>query len=385
MKLTEVSRTSSPPLGDIRQELLERGESSRGLKSNKIETEATSENKVSKELLTDLLVDLGLVGVALTEAVSKLSGSSVSEVVTWLENRKQQDYVFSGLSHFTNASVDMIPSSTSGKREGSLKGSFKGGGGSVKSRASSAKGSVRATSTNGGSVRGSVTSNKGSAKGSATSATSAKGASKGSSKNNPMKTIEKLKSNTYAEDAKTEKNGKKHVVADDQDLDTSWGMANLSLSPLVELSDSSDSDYSQSSPVVSDSEEAESDYEEEQRRRRGGSSRRIGNTQREPPRETVRETPREILYKAEEEDEEEDEEEEEYDEGEYSGDEDDDEDNTSPTSPTSPKPPFNAFTHSNGKTPPKSEPDLAKIEEDEAEYDEDDEFEEPAPEGTEIH
>ena len=71
-----------------------------------------NENKIDKELLSELLLDLGLSGSTLNDNVTKLSELSISDIISWLEKRKQQNHIFSGLAHFLNSSIDQIPSQT---------------------------------------------------------------------------------------------------------------------------------------------------------------------------------------------------------------------------------------------------------------------------------
>ena len=54
-----------------------------------------NENKIDKELLSELLLDLGLSGSTLNDNVTKLSELSISDIISWLEKRKQQNHIFS--------------------------------------------------------------------------------------------------------------------------------------------------------------------------------------------------------------------------------------------------------------------------------------------------
>ena len=157
---------SLSPLGDLKQEILARTESVKELKTSKTERDhnnnnnnnnnnssSSTENKIDKELLTELLMDLGLAGSALNENITKLSEISVADMVTWIEKREQQNYIFSGLSHFTNSSIDQIPSQTTAV-------SGKSGSGVSSSNLNWVEGSVKSCKT---------ISAKGSAKGSAKS------------------------------------------------------------------------------------------------------------------------------------------------------------------------------------------------------------------------
>ena len=91
----------------------------------------STESKIEKEILLELLMDLGLTDSALQESITKLSNSSMTEIIQWLQTRKQKDYIFSGLSHFSTSTTDHIPAATSTTNfkignnwmEGSVKGS----------------------------------------------------------------------------------------------------------------------------------------------------------------------------------------------------------------------------------------------------------------------
>ena len=107
-----ASVSSSSPLGEIKKEILSRAQNSRKVK-NKTK-EVTVESKVEREVLIDILIDLGHVGGALQNNVARLSGSTVSDLASWILQQKEKDIVFSGLSHFRNT-TDPIPHYTESK------------------------------------------------------------------------------------------------------------------------------------------------------------------------------------------------------------------------------------------------------------------------------
>lgn len=200
-------------------------------------------------------------GSALKACLTRLTGSTVTDVAKWVQERKERDCVFSGLSHFSPVETDNGPgqiyadsevssarthdkmyeresassktnnskaSSTRGKGQGSLAGGGGGGGGSV---TSSGRGSGKG---------GSGKSNKSIEKLKAVqNATALKVADSRVDTRRPK--LEKSNSEDFTDDA-------------DADVDLNRRRRNV-LSPVPELSQSS-SGYS-SSPALSDSEEEE--------------------------------------------------------------------------------------------------------------------------------
>jgi hypothetical protein len=256
-KRTAASRSASSPLEDIRQEILRRAEAYRASKNMKAEA-GSSESRVEKEILIDLLIDMGQVGVALKTTVARLSGATVSELSSWIQARMENDSMFSGLSHFTDPSSDDILRST-GKAHSTTS--------SVKSKIESAScktNNSRASSTHGRSFKGPITS-VGSVPGGLS------GISSPGSGGTLAKATDKLKATAQVAESRvdrrvdTQRGKKLQVITEDYSDEAeadSDAIGGTLLSPVVELSGSS-SGYSSSSPALSDSEEEYQDRRED--------------------------------------------------------------------------------------------------------------------------
>jgi hypothetical protein len=256
-KRTAASRAASSPLEDIRQEILRRAEAHRASKNMKAEASGT-ESRVEKEILIDLLIDMGQVGAALKTTVARLSGATVSELSSWIQDRMESDSMFSGLSHFTDPSNDDIPRST-GKARSTAS--------SVKSKIDSAScktNNSRASSTNGRSFKGPIIG-VGSVPGGIS------GISNSGSGGTIVKATDKVKATAQVAESRvdrrvdTQRGKKLQVITEDYsdeaeaDSDAIGGALH---SPVVDLSGSS-SGYSSSSPALSDSEEEYQERREE--------------------------------------------------------------------------------------------------------------------------
>lgn len=221
----------------------------------------TSDSKVEKDVLTDILTELGQVGSALKACLTRLTGSTVTDVAKWVQERKERDAVFSGLSHFSPVETDNGPGQIYADSEVSSARTHDKM--YERESASSKTNNSKASSTRGkGPGQGSIAGGGGG--GSVTS--SARGSGKGGSgKSN--KSIEKLKavqnatalkvadSRVDTRRPKMEKSNSEDFTDDaDADIDVNRRRRNV-LSPVPELSQSS-SGYS-SSPALSDSEEDE--------------------------------------------------------------------------------------------------------------------------------
>ena len=222
----------------------------------------TSESKVEKDVLIEILTDLGQVGSALKTCLIRLTGYTVSEVGTWIQERKDRDGVFSGLSHFSPVETDNIPGQSYAddseiSRSSSVRTHDKM---YERESASSKTNNSKASSTRG---KGGQGQGSGSVTGGGSVASSARGGSGkgGSGKSN--KSIEKLKQIQNATalkttDSRLEARRPKSDIAmtddfiDDNDTDVDRRRRNV-LSPVPEMSQSS-SGYS-SSPALSDSED----------------------------------------------------------------------------------------------------------------------------------
>jgi hypothetical protein len=112
---------------DYRQEIIERIESvtstsvnnsnpNSNLYSNFYSNPDSNPNlnlhiKVDIEVITNLLMDLGLVGDELEVQIKNLLNRSVSDILLWLEKRRKEDYLLTSLSNFTGDLLgDDIPS-----------------------------------------------------------------------------------------------------------------------------------------------------------------------------------------------------------------------------------------------------------------------------------
>ena len=256
-KRTASSPSSSAPATDVRQEMIYRIESHRALKGLKNDT-VTSDSKVEKDVLADILTELGQVGSALKACLTRLTGSTVTDVAKWVQERKERDALFSGLSHFSPVETDNGPGQiyadsevSSARTHDKMYERESASSKTNNSKASSTRGKGQGSIAGGGG--GSVTS-------------SARGSGKGGSgKSN--KSIEKLKavqnatalkladSRVDTRRPKMEKSTSEDFQDDtDADVDVNRRRRNV-LSPVPELSQSS-SGYS-SSPALSDSEEEE--------------------------------------------------------------------------------------------------------------------------------
>lgn len=255
-KRTAASRAASSPLEDIKQEILRRAETHRASRNMKAEA-GSSESRVDKEILIDLLIDMGQVGATLKSTVARLSGATVSELSSWIQDRMESDSMFSGLSHFTDPSSDDIPRSVGRARSTAS---------SVKSKIESAScktNNSRASSSNGMKGQG-PPSSVGSVTGSVSGI-----ASLGSG-GAVVKVAEKLKVTAQVADSRMDRRvdvqrGKKlQVITEDysDEAEADSDTCNTLLSPVVELSGSS-SGYSSSSPALSDSEEEYQDRRED--------------------------------------------------------------------------------------------------------------------------
>ena len=222
----------------------------------------SSESRVEKEILIDLLIDIGQVGAALKASVARLSGATISELSSWIQDRMESDSMFSGLSHFTDPSNDDIPRSTGGGLARSTTSSVK----SKIESASCKTNNSRASSSNGKSLKG---------QGSVSSVGSVTGGMSSTANQGSggaiAKATDKLKASAQTADNRVDRRvdtqrGKKLQVitedySDEAEADSDALCATL-LSPVVELSDSS-SGYSSSSPALSDSEEEYQDRRED--------------------------------------------------------------------------------------------------------------------------
>ena len=252
---TAASPSSSAPISDVRQEIIFRLESYRAQKGLKNDT-MTSDSKVEKDVLIEILTDLGQVGSALKVCLNRLSGLTVSEVATWIQERKDRDGVFSGLSHFSPVETDNIPGQSYAEDSEISRSS------SVRTHDKMYERESASSKTNNSKASSTQGKGQGSIAGGGSVTSSARGSVKGGSgKSN--KSIDKLKlvQNSTAlkiadsrADTRRLKNEKatNDVFTDDTDTDADRRRRNV-LSPVPEMSQSS-SGYS-SSPALSDSEE----------------------------------------------------------------------------------------------------------------------------------